>query len=257
MPVLVLPPRYTPDSVALWRAAIQLGWDVCRVQGRQMPDGLREQDPVLYGETMFARWAADELDLALLEPSLDWLTTLPQTYLQRSVRALTLADVRRIAGPAFIKPADEKEFPAQVYTSGDEVPELEWLPPDTPVLISDPVVWEVEYRCVVMDRAVVTLSPYLRNGELIDPDEETSPEEAEAARQFSGSLLADPRVEAPPAFILDVGRLAGGAWAVVEANPVWGAGLYQCNALEVLPVLRRASVSRPRLPGDDRRWVLA
>jgi hypothetical protein len=33
MPMLMLPPRYTPDSIALWEAATAAGWDVERLHG--------------------------------------------------------------------------------------------------------------------------------------------------------------------------------------------------------------------------------
>src|SRR5262245_21297780 len=37
--------------------------------------------------------------------------------------------------------------------------------PDTlPVLLSEPVAWEVEYRCFVLVRRATTSSPYLRDG---------------------------------------------------------------------------------------------
>jgi hypothetical protein len=45
--------------------------------------------------------------------------------------------------------------------------------------------------------------------------------------------------------VVDVGRVAGRGWAVVEANPAWGSGLYGCDAARVLPVLRGA-VSQAR-----------
>jgi hypothetical protein len=40
------------------------------------------------------------------------------------------------------------------------------LPPDTPVLIAEPVRWRVEYRCFVLERTLATMSPYVRDGDL-------------------------------------------------------------------------------------------
>ncbi len=61
----------------------------------------------------------------------------------------------------------------------------------------------------------------------------------------------------PPAAVIDVGRLAGGGWAVVEANPAWGAGICGCDPAAVLPVLRRACIPRGQLTREDAAWVVA
>ena len=64
--------------------------------------------------------------------------------------------------------------------------------------------------------------------------------EEDGARVFAETVLADDRVASPPACTLDVGRLSDGAWAVIEANPCWGAGLYGCDPKEVLLSIRDA-----------------
>ena len=63
-----------------------------------------------------------------------------------------------------IEPCDvpHKLFAARVYSSGTELPREEWLADHLPVLVSEPVTWQVEYRCFVLERRVVTLSPYWR-----------------------------------------------------------------------------------------------
>src|SRR5207247_725897 len=148
-PTLILPPRYTPDSVALWRAALAAGWQVERLQGWRVPERLRGQDVVLYGEPLFAAVVAAELDVVLLAPPLGWLADLPTRYRNRQVRLTTLVEVRQAWAPAFIKPADDKCFPAAVYTAGADLPADEILPATTPVLVAEPVTWEVEFRCFV------------------------------------------------------------------------------------------------------------
>jgi hypothetical protein len=54
------------------------------------------------------------------------------------------------------------------------------------------------------------------------------------------ALLGDPAVEIPRAIALDVGRIAGRGWAVVELNEAWASGRYGCDPTLVLPVLQRA-----------------
>jgi hypothetical protein len=69
MPTLVLPPRYTPDSNALWKAAIDAGWETERLQGWRIPAGfVAEDNLVLYGEPLFAAVVADQLHLAWVQP---------------------------------------------------------------------------------------------------------------------------------------------------------------------------------------------
>jgi hypothetical protein len=48
--------------------------------------------------------------------------------------------------------------------------------------------------------------------------------------------------------VVDVGRMTGRGWGVVEANPAWASGLCGCDPAGVLPVLRRATVPRHAVP---------
>jgi len=53
MPTLILTPRHTEDSQALWRVAGRLGWGVERLQSWRVPDHLRTvPEPVLYLEAL-------------------------------------------------------------------------------------------------------------------------------------------------------------------------------------------------------------
>jgi hypothetical protein len=200
---------------------------------------------------------AERLSLALMEPPLDWLTTVPSPFLRRSVRFTTLREAREETGPAFIKPADDKCFPAQVYASGAALPTPEGVPETTPVLIAQPVVWEAEFRCFVREGAVTTLSPYWRTTGLAQAEDGSwpaAPEETEEASAFAAAVLE--RVPMPPGVVLDIGRIAGQGWAVVEANPAWASGLYGCDPAAVLPVLRRAATPRNPLLQQDLRWTV-
>lgn len=259
MPTLLLSPRYTPDSIALWRAAIDAGWDVQRLSGWRPPADLAVDEPVFNDEPLLAIMVADALGTALLEPPLDWLPRLPPAYLRRSVRFVTLDQARSLPGPVFLKPADDKCFPAQVYPSGADLPPLTHLPPSTPALASDPVRFSVEYRCFVADRKLHTLSPYVRGGDIARDAEgnwPALPGEQEEAAVFAMALLADPAAAIPPAAVIDVGLIEGVGWAVVEANPAWGAGICGCDPSLVLPVLRRACIPRARLSEADAAWVI-
>ncbi len=241
MPTLILTPRFTEDAQALWRAAGQLGWHVERLTSWRIPDELRTvYDPVLYLEAMFGPTLAEQLGLRLLEPAIDWLPCLPEEFRKRWVSLMPLRIARQLAGPAFIKPPNDKSFPARVY-AGAELPE--GYDEDSPVLVAEVVRWEVEFRCFVLDRQSRTLSVYLRDGELQREQgfAATESELVEAESVVRG-VLADARVDLPRAAVLDVGVIAGRGWAVVEQNAAWGSGIYGCDPVRVLEVLRHAAV---------------
>jgi hypothetical protein len=247
MPTLVLPPRYTSDSIAVSKAAVRAGWGVERLGSWRVPDHLSGQEVVLYGEPLFAAVVAGDLGLSLLEPPAGWLAGLPREWTRRGVRFTTLAEARTLSGPAFVKPAEDKCFTARVYEAGRDLPGEGVLPGSTPVLVSDAVDWQVEFRCFSLDGEVLTLSPYWRDGRLAQADDgswPTAEEEQAEAGAFAEAVLCDPRASLPPAVVLDVGVIRGEGWAVVEANAAWGSGVYGCDPDQVLRVVRRACVKK-------------
>src|SRR5882724_6076827 len=122
MPILILSPRYTPDSNALWKVAIDQGWTLERLQSHRPPEHLRGKDAAIYGEALFVNIVADQLALAMLEPPFDFLIRLPKHYVSRDLQFSTLGDARKMSVPAFIKPAYDKSFDAEVYATGNDLP---------------------------------------------------------------------------------------------------------------------------------------
>ncbi len=61
----------------------------------------------------------------------------------------------------FLKPPNQKTFPAKVYASGAALPEM---PKDEPVLASEPVEWVAEFRFFVRDLQVPADRPTGRQG---------------------------------------------------------------------------------------------
>ena len=247
-PLLILPPLYTDDSNALWRAAVAADWDIARLTNWRVPDELRERDLsdgiAVYGEPLFVSVVAEALRLKPCEPSLDFLALLPFELRKRDVQFTTLQEARLVRKPAFIKPAGEKTFAAQVYENGSALPSLDWLPSDTPVLISEPVQWQVEFRYFVCDGEIQTLSPYWRGDKTAQSEDGSWPmsdEENQGALNFARRALSENHL--PPACVLDVGIIAGHGWAIIEANPVFGSGIYGCDAAQVLQTVRRAFVN--------------
>lgn len=157
-----------------------------------------------------------------------------------------------------VKPPDEKWFGARVYATGAEIDVAEGMEDEYPVLISEPVVFEVEYRFFVLERGIAAGSIYIRGGEIARGGEgewRADPADTAAATEFLEGMLRDPAAPLPAAVVVDVGRTQDRGWAVVEANPAWASGLCDADPLAVLGVLRRATVPRAALVEADRRWV--
>jgi hypothetical protein len=259
MKTLVLSPRYTPDSIALRNAALEMGWRVERLPTWRPPLDLQNAEPVPYGEPLFAAVIADSLQLALIEPRLSWVADIPADLRKREIQFTDLPTAREQKKQTFIKPADDKCFAAKIYPSGADLPSEKVLPGPIPVLMSEPVCWDTEYRCFVLEGQVVSLSVYSRKGELAELDDGSWPASAaelDAARDFCRSVLQDNRVKFPPAGVLDVGVIEGRGWAVVEANACWGSGIYGCDPHGVLETLSRASQKKATLSETDRPWIV-
>lgn len=259
MATLILPPRYTEDSIQLWKAANAEGWKSIRVQGWSV-DGPVEDDKIaIYGEPLFAAAIAGQLSLVLLEPAFDWLANLPEKFTKRHIEFGYFDGIEDITYPAFVKPADDKCFPARVYDSFTMIPGREYLQDDDPILISEPVKWESEFRCFVLERKCTAISIYARYGQLAKTSDGSwlvSREESKGAMNFLDTLLNDPGVPIPPSVVIDIGRIKDKGWAILEANPSWGAGVYGCPPGDVLKTIARACIPETQLTDADKEWIL-
>lgn len=240
MTTLLISSRHTVDNQLLWRAATARDWDVVRAHGLRVPE-IIDSEVVIYIESLFAPSIAKSLQRVLSELPEDWLVRLPREMTHREIQLSTLGAARGLVQPTFVKPPNEKSFAAQVYASGQTLP-LEF-PDDMLVLLSEPVDWEVEFRCFCLDGKVMTLSPYLRNGALAnESDYFCTEEEHSAVITFTENVLKQSRAFTPRAVVIDVGRIRQRGWAVVEANAAWGSGIYGCDPDIVLDVLRCATI---------------
>jgi len=206
--------------------------------------GITAKDIAIYGEPLFAHHVAQTLGYALQEPTIDWLPKLSPAWRGRDVQLTSLGEARKITRQAFFKPADEKCFDAKVYQSGLDLPASGLLREDLPVLVQEIVEWQVEFRCFVLNREVVTISPYWRDGKLAKTEAGTWPaseEELNTAKGFCERVLLDQSVMIPEAVVIDVGYIAHSGWAVIESNAAFASGIYGCEAAKVLPLLLHTS----------------
>jgi hypothetical protein len=259
-PTVLLAPRVTHDSVQVWEAAIELGWTVRRLPSWRVPEGINDPkcDYVIYAEPLFAEAVSDQLGLILLEPPPDWLCRLPSRFTKRRISLIPLREARSLLHPTFIKPAEGKVFEPKVYQTGRELPAAEVVDDSLSVLCSEPVSFRFEARSFILNRELLSISPYWRDGALAQDGAGDWPfldnEEAEA-REFIGSVLSSDDVELPASCVLDVGFTAECGWAIIEANPCWGAGLYGCPASSALYAGQAAIRRRSAMTESDWHWT--
>ncbi|MFB7057568.1 ATP-grasp domain-containing protein [Streptomyces vinaceus] len=240
-PVLLLNPPRTTTAELLAQAAAWRGHDVAahvrQAEGRET---------YWYGGPLAADVLSGRLGLGLLEPADDWLTTVPQELLRRSVRLTTLAEARSLGRPAFVKPPSEKIdlLPAAVYEDASALPAA--LDDGTPVLVSEVVEFAAEYRLFVLDGEVAAGSRYAVHGR---PDPAPL---APRAAAFAREVLKATAEGLPNAVCVDIGRLGDGGWAVVEANMAWFAHCYAAEPDRVLDVVLRAAGPLHRVADRDR-----
>lgn len=215
-PTLVVPPRPYPEQTPVHDAWRRRGGRVHRVSRLDEPLDVPREQVRLYGDYAFCVLVAGALALELVSPPDDLLLTPGSEWLQREVSGSTLEMLLQADFPLFVKPLAPKLFPAVVYPSRKALArDTRGLIGSTPVLVTEPVQWECEVRCLVLEGRVLSCSVYEGEG---------SPGEA---RQFARTFAEHHDVACT--YVLDVGRVRGRGWGVLEANPVWGAGLNGCD----------------------------
>ncbi|MFB6618199.1 ATP-grasp domain-containing protein [Streptomyces sp. NPDC085524] len=255
---LALAPQYTTTAELLSTSARRRGMDVEVLPahgGAGIALGKRRGH--YYGGPAFAARVVDALEVALLEPSDDWLATLPYEYTRRRIAMATLGEARRLSGPAFVKPPTDKSFPAAVYADGSRLPTVPELSPEVPVQVSDVVTWAAEFRLYVLDGEVRTGSQYATFGRL-DAERLDGHRHEAALLAFADDLLATCGGGLPSAVVVDIGLLAApedgaaGQWAVVEANMAWFSNSYAADPDRALDVVLRSAGPRTETAERDR-----
>lgn len=238
------------EIIALHYAAREEGWDVLPA-----PNGWRLDEDFIksgvkgvpYGSQLFCEIISQQMNWKLKANSFDWLAKLPNYFTQRKIEYMTLAEARKITERKFIKPADDKCFDAKVYEIGT------FNPPDEieswyPTLVSEPVTFDLEYRCFVDMKGVRTWSNYSFYGEINDPRHHNMVPvdqggNSRLPHEFVNDLVhyidfhTNVELEAS---VIDVGRIPGKGWAIIEANPAWASGLYGCDPTAAFNVMRQA-----------------
>lgn len=250
MPTLLVYPRYTPSTRALLRAARALGWEGQRVEGDLPQDFAIPDELAVFATPPLAYQLAASAGRRLLSCPVGWEASLPERYSRRSLRCAPFEEIGPPEErPFFLKPALSKSFEPSVYEF-DQLSGLQ-IPPRAQVLLAEPVHFDCELRFFVLHgRVAASAFTRVHHRDLTKRTSVPASAHREAS-EFVARLLADPILEFPPAFVLDVGLIAERGWAVVEANEAWASGLYGCDPADVLPVLLACCVP---LDSDQARW---
>lgn len=244
--LLILTPNNRNDEIRkLGRTAEILGWDVYYSKGSWwVPENLMGAPGAVYGEQFFCEVVASQMNWSLLYNSLDWLAKLPKEYTCRNILFTKLSAARKITEEKFIKPADDKCFPARVYANGSELPPT--VIDEAPVLVSDVMRFTSEYRCFIKNRNVVSTCCYYYKGVNMQEAKINDPTfywtNHEAVVDFVNKMLKDDRIECVKGSVIDVGRFQKDKYAVIESNPVYASGLYGCDTVAALDAIKSACV---------------
>lgn len=231
--VLILSKRYSGDSQLLYNAAINNSWKVWRFTTRDIPEWVRDSNVTIYCETAFADYLASELNIQLLTPSDSILSTLPFSFVKRNIQYARYKDFIKPTEKKFIKPADYKFFPAGIYSADDEIPGLSYCQDEDPILISDVVTFVDEYRLFVMNDQIATGSSYVKDSVFVG-DQSSELDLTVDLRNFANEVITIIKEWMPNSYVLDIGKLNSGDFAVIEFNPSWASGIYGANPEKVL-----------------------
>jgi len=243
----MLSQRFSTDSQTVWNAARRAGWDVHRAIRYLPPDPLPDA-LCAFGEVSFCDIMAERASLGLLDPPDDWLARLPAHLLNRRVEFCRAGRLRGYDERLFFKPSNDKVFSAGVYERGSDVP-TRYVDPGCPCLVSEVVAFDVEFRFHVLDGRPVRAAPY----RLVGVDEQ---DVVVQAVLFAEEVLAGHAHELPSSVVLDVGRIEGRGWAVVEANQTHASGIYDGPDVDpVLDCILRSAGPAALVSEKDRRFL--
>lgn len=232
MTTLLLSPRETVETRRMAAAARARGLEVCQPERWMVPEHLDPATTVIYGGELFVHLACATLGLRKPVVNAAWLPGLPAPFLGRALALTTCGAARAGTGRAFVKPVQDKCFPAGVYGSGAELPAH--VEDAEPVYVAEPVAFLREFRYFLLDGMVRTGSAYATHGA-------PAPEESASAGYRSGAAIAEAAFHAAAgldrAVVIDVGELAGGRFVVVEANSLAESALYGADEHVVLTCL--------------------
>lgn len=259
--LVVTPARWLADDLTAGAAANQV-----RVIHDYGLDAPADVDHIAWWcpGTFAARLHATGIRPAFTSPIPATITGLPRELLGRRMQVVPLEDVlqaaRALPGRVFLKAADTKipGLPASVHPV-DEVPAFQTacydhgMGPDSPVILAEEVTFWQEHRIWVHQDTPVASSAYLVGGVTWDAMNPVELPPAREAMVFARTVTAELAGHVPGGYVLDVGQLADGAWAVVETNPAWSSNPYWATERDADGVV--ATILAAQHPGQHHPWT--
>lgn len=184
--------------------------------------------------------------LKLTSPNHALLPATPREHSGRRVGSVTVYDALN----SFVEWPDDlwwkmataknDDFICQPFTHEELIAFLETnkLPLDSILHFSEalPTILS-EYRFFVADREIKAYSGYLKNGVTVYDGATFSDEETSLALAKAEEVLLDESFEMPRAFVMDIVVTVEGAF-VLEYNPAWCSGWYDCDISGVLETIK-------------------
>jgi hypothetical protein len=214
---LVVSSRPVPDKDRIASSWSRAGGVVLHLEKSWEPPPLQSPGVRLYGNQVFCTELSTRLNLSLVAPPDDFIFRIDPRFVKRSVHLSTLRELAELDRPVFLKPLQQKLFPAGIYSSFDDLSfQCCSIPDSTLVIKAEVVEFASEYRLFVLNRQIVAMGCYL------------GMHKSHGLIRFFRKLIGTCVV--PDAFVLDLGYIPHRGWAVVEANPAWGSALRGCHA---------------------------
>ncbi|MCX8533138.1 ATP-grasp domain-containing protein [Chryseobacterium luquanense] len=238
--IIALSPMYTEDSNNLKKASINSPYELNRFNAKwSIPEEFRSNVIAVYGEDIYAEIVAEQCNLTLTKPDDNWLSKISEEFTKRKIsygRLKEFVDEENI----FIKCSDFKNFKAGVFDQVTNIKGFDSLDLESTVFTSEVVEWELEVRCFVLNNEIKTYSSYWRNDEF--DTNQLSKTEQKDLFEFFNKFMKQYSETLPKAIVLDFGIIKGKGWALIEANPAWCSGLYDCDAEKALEVIVESCV---------------
>jgi hypothetical protein len=233
-------------------------WNIIRNVGGLLSSEVLDGEVCLYGDCQQVCGIAERNGLLLFAPDARWLCELPQEYLGRHLEIVSWSQARLMAQRCLVDLLYDENFTPAIYDDGASLPMDAGIPEDAETMVAALLAFEYEFRCFIVEGVVVAMSPYAHHGRSFQGREVRNVPEPlyEEALAFSEALLADPRVESPPAFVVDVGLEPNGSWRVVKVQPAWSSEPFGCSPQGVLESLKRSCTNRRKLRTADHRWIV-
>lgn len=233
--IIALSPIYTEDSNNLKKASINSPYELNLFNAKwNVPEEFRADVIAVYGEDIYAEIVAEQCNLTLTKPDDNWLSMISEEFTKRKIsygQLKEFVDEENI----FIKCFDFKSFKAGVFDKVRNIKGFDSLDLESTVFTSEVVKWELEVRCFVLNNEIKTHSSYWRNNAFnTNPLSETEQKEL---FEFFKDFIQKYSSTLPNAIVIDFGIIKGKGWALIEANPAWCSGLYDCDATKALEVI--------------------